>query len=979
VGVEKIISLPPLGKYLLLRELGRGGMGVVYLAEDTRLLRQVALKVLHPALTLDMGFTERFEREAQAIAAITHRGIVRVHAFEEVEGRYYIDMEYIQGSSLDQFQSSAPYTQADALSIMDRVLDALAICHDKGFVHRDIKPSNILIAKDGRVLLTDFGLALSSAFASASTATSSCFIGTPKYAPPESWDKTAPSPTGDVYSAGMVLLELLAGKTPYDGDSPLQIMRKMLEAPALDIDELLPDASKQLKLLLKDMLTAESGLRPASAGIALSRLRETPEFGESAPDGDRTVWIKSPTSTPKPSKLQVWRAPILIATTVMLILATVLGVTAGISTGEPGLSSSKAKEMADEAAVTETLPPPELPCPGVDHFAVVGNRALFTGSAGDWRTLWSWDADAGSVEAIWPELTLGPGDCAFKDGAYLVEGGIVGVVRSEALGTYLIRTDGTAKGTTVIAHLTNEASRRFKILAEHDGIVYFNRIEVGGALGLWASDGTIEGTRYLWGEGQTEEITVLDFTEEGNMHFASRSGGTLFYWSKGYHEPVLIHSASGPIGDIIVIGTRVLFEAHEPETGTELWVADSEVGSATILMDFMPGPKSGMGSPQFTRFKNGVVFCAATEEHGREPWFTDGTREGTRLVADINPGPLGSMPYRFTVSGDLLYFSAMTASHGRELWVTDGTPEGTHMLTDIAPGIASTTPYAFCPYNGGLLFSPHDPVLGEELWFTDGTPEGTRLLFDCMPGPDSGEPHGTRVLGNRAIFGAFHPEYGRVVWETDGTAEGTRPVLTHLEGEPSALPPLAPWIAALGGLYMVNTTPEHGAELWVANSASGEFRLVRDIHPGPKGSHPREFLELDGLLYFVADDGIHGTELWRTDGTENGTILVLDTHSGPEGGNPRELTSFLGRLALVANLGPDYGTGIKVYNPATGASGIVAKSYSLNPHWNPTNLVDNGDGWLLFSTQNATGQTSLWRTNGHETFPIPVSGRLAGN
>lgn len=189
-------ELTRVGKYRILRELGRGGMGVVYLAEDTRLQREVALKLLHPALTLDRGFVDRFATEARAIAALTHPGIVRVHAFEEVDGCHLIDMEYVDGRSLDQVIARGPVSGKDTLNIIARVLEALAACHARGMVHRDIKPSNILIGYDGRILLSDFGLAMSFALASTSGATSSCFIGTPKYAPPESWDRVLPSPAG---------------------------------------------------------------------------------------------------------------------------------------------------------------------------------------------------------------------------------------------------------------------------------------------------------------------------------------------------------------------------------------------------------------------------------------------------------------------------------------------------------------------------------------------------------------------------------------------------------------------------------------------------------------------------------------------------------------------------------------------------------------------------------------------------------------
>jgi len=964
-------------------------MGVVYLAEDSRLRRQVALKVLHPALTLDTEFVSRFASEARAIATLTHPGIVGVHAFEEVGGSHLIDMEYIEGRSLDKLLARGPVGTADAINIAARVLEALGACHARSMVHRDIKPSNILIATDGRVLLSDFGLAMSFALASASAASSSCFIGTPKYAPPESWDKTPVSPAGDVYSTGLVILELLAGKTPFDGDTPLEIMRKSIQASVIPVRQLLPQISDGLAGLLEGMLAPDPSDRPSDAGIALQWLRETPEFAELPDDARDTMRITPPRALRVRSRLRSHRGRWLLLA-VFAVLMPIIGLL-WQRAGEPDTTTQPLEISTghqDESPRLSDI------SPDINDICVVGDSVVFVGNAGEWRTLWGQDKESGKAVPLWPTLSLGP-----KDGIYTVfpvEHGAVAVLRMESDGLFLFRTDGTADGTIVLAYAESAQANRIEVLGANDGKAYFNRIGGDDTFGLWETDGTIAGTRHRWGDWTTPVVSALRFSQSGGFYFSSHTNSTLYFWPKGAEEPFLLWPEFGSgtaMGDIISLGENILAAASSlsNDEGVELWMGTPEPGSLREFHVFTPGPENGFERAEFGRYANGVVFAARVPGFGRELWYSDGTEKGTCLIYDINPGTMGSNPYRFTESGGLLYFSAQTAGEGQELWVSDGTGEGTHLLTRCSPGLESSDPYAFCAFNGGLLFTPHDPVLGEELWFTDGTPEGTRLLFDCMPGPESGSPHGTVVFHDRAIFGANHPEFGRVLWETDGTPEGTRPMFTSLQGEPTPAPRAAPWTYFRGQVYIVKNTAETGAELWVSAPASDESMLLRDIHPGPQGSNPREFFPFNDYLYFVADDGLHGVELWRTDGTQSGTALFYDSRPGRESGNPTEFVRWGDNSFAFTALGtPDRGYGIFYYEFVTQGIGIAGGTDERGPYWRPTALAVYNDpeydvkgdaaldreGWLHFSTQNAAGYTTLWRTDGRKTVRIPTLGRV---
>ncbi len=271
------------GKYGIVRQIGRGGMGVVYLAEDGDLGRRVALKVLDRGLTAGPDFEERFRQEARLVAGLEHRGIVQIHNLVRVGADLAIDMAYVERGSLDDAVSKGGLTVHQALCWARDVLDALACCHEAGIVHRDVKPSNILLASDGRALLSDFGLAkllVSHQTSSILTkSTASLFVGTPQYAPPESWDGQEPAPAWDVYSVGMVLYEAIAGGLPYDAQTPFSLIKQMIERPVPPLAEAPADVSAALSSAVDGMTAREVARRPQNAGEALELLNALPELG----------------------------------------------------------------------------------------------------------------------------------------------------------------------------------------------------------------------------------------------------------------------------------------------------------------------------------------------------------------------------------------------------------------------------------------------------------------------------------------------------------------------------------------------------------------------------------------------------------------------------------------------------------------------------------------------------------------------------
>ena len=215
------------GRYEITQRLARGGMATVYRAVDTRLTRTVAVKVMHVGLGDDAEFARKFDREARAAAKLSHPNVVSVFdQGQDLEGpnsRPYIVMEYVQGQTLrDVLNREAPMAPSRALELMDPVFAALAAAHDAGLVHRDVKPENVLISERGQIKVADFGLAKAIS-SQTSTATQGLLIGTVSYLPPELVMSGKADARSDVYSAGVVLFELLTGRKPHTGDTPIQI------------------------------------------------------------------------------------------------------------------------------------------------------------------------------------------------------------------------------------------------------------------------------------------------------------------------------------------------------------------------------------------------------------------------------------------------------------------------------------------------------------------------------------------------------------------------------------------------------------------------------------------------------------------------------------------------------------------------------------------------------------------------------------
>ena len=261
-----------LGKYRVLRRLGQGGMGVVYLAHDPRLDRHVALKVLPQSLSEDPVLLERFLREARAAARFNHANVVTVHEIDEQDGICFLAMELMAGSILDLVRSQGRLSWQNASRAIAAVCRALAAAHPAGLVHRDIKPSNILRTATGEVKLSDFGLAKSAGVESSLT-TSNAVLGTPTYMSPEQCRSEPLDERSDLYSLGVSYFELLTGRPPYSAEQPLQICFAHCMTPIPDPRDLVEGIPEPCVTIVRRAMAKEPRDRYSTAAEMLADLR----------------------------------------------------------------------------------------------------------------------------------------------------------------------------------------------------------------------------------------------------------------------------------------------------------------------------------------------------------------------------------------------------------------------------------------------------------------------------------------------------------------------------------------------------------------------------------------------------------------------------------------------------------------------------------------------------------------------------------
>lgn len=248
------------GRYQILKELGRGGMGIVFQAQDKQLNEQVAIKILSPLLSHDAEAIARMKREVSSARRITHPNVIRIHDIAEANGLHYVSMEFFHGTNLrDHVKQSGALSQMQAYNIASQLCDGLEAAHRQGVIHRDLKSQNVIIDHANHVKIIDFGLART-AQAEGMTATG-LIMGTPEYMAPEQVAGKKVDERADIYSLGIILYELFTGRVPFTGDSAIAVGFKQLREKPSPPREKNPQLSPELEALILKTLEKDPALR----------------------------------------------------------------------------------------------------------------------------------------------------------------------------------------------------------------------------------------------------------------------------------------------------------------------------------------------------------------------------------------------------------------------------------------------------------------------------------------------------------------------------------------------------------------------------------------------------------------------------------------------------------------------------------------------------------------------------------------------
>lgn len=589
-----------LGRYHLLEPLGEGGMAAVYRAHDTRLEREVAIKVIRTDFDRDPAFLKRFEREARALAQLTHPHIVHVLDAGEQDGTPYVVMDYVAGGTLKAL-TGRPLPAAEAARLVVPIARALDHAHRQGIVHRDVKPANILLTPDGRPMLSDFGIAkvLSGPALTQLTGTG-IGIGTPDYMAPEQWTHEA-TPASDVYALGVVLYELVAGRRPYQADTPVAVLLKHANDPLPSARHIVP------------------GLPPAVEQVLVKALAKKPEdrYGTMGAFADALEQAVQTATAPRRPGLWPWLlglgaaavvAGLLVVTTGVVLWrltsATPTAVSAAVDTELPAEPAATSPQQAATAsleplpatAVPASTPVPATPSPVPTRAVSDGGGGLiaFYSNASGSNDIYIMNADGTNLR----QLTADEGDSRLpawsRDGQRLV-------YQSSVNGVYQIMMLTLVSGQTT--QITQDACNHFNpVWSGHGRLAFYSDCDGNREIYTTGADGT--GTVQLTFTDDVYNWFPFWSPDDTRITFSSNREGAkyqIFVMNADGTNPVPL--ARGCVSAFSPDGTRIVYSSYCDGTG-DILVMNAQGGNVVNLTN-------GVGenaNPSWSRDGTRIVF-----------------------------------------------------------------------------------------------------------------------------------------------------------------------------------------------------------------------------------------------------------------------------------------------------------------------------------------------------------------------------------
>jgi ELWxxDGT repeat protein len=744
--------------YRIVREIGRGGMGVVYEAWDNQLDRRVAVKMLHPYLFADHVVGEKLLREARLAARIEHPNVIRVYGVEMVDGRLAIEMQFIEGGSLPGVLSAGALPGSQAADLLGQILEALGACHEHSIIHCDLKPGNLLVSLDGRVYLSDFGIAKALSALDGTELgtpmTSGPLWGTPQYTPPEAWHGTTPSPQWDIYAAGVIVYEALLGQLPFEGRTPMAVMLEKHAKPLPSIARARTDISPEFCALVDDLVSHDVERRPKSAKAALLRLQRLPEFLQR--DSDTQPLRLPPGMERRAEPAQVPAVPTGPRPAPAVARASRPWWIVGAAVFLLGLAVAAGTLLWKSSAGTGAAALPPYNGEILDLTAT-NNRIFFSHDDGiHGRELWCVNADG----APWMVADINPGPDGSNPRRFIKrpDDNFFFAATTEEHGEELWHCNSyspEAKVRMVRDILPGPMGSEPQPVGFHEVVTLFYATTIKEGRELWATNGLAGQTAIVedinTGTGWSQPMDPAVTNCGNHAYIRAFNGGGQFLWRYEYDTNTIEKIDKCDGSWYIEFAGRLYYDFPTDEHGRELWVYDHEKRETSLFKDIMPGGGSSYPSDFFVHGGK-FYFQASTDIGGPELWISDGTVEGTILKREFINGASGGRPTGFVDTGESFLFKAHTESYGQELyWAAGGAIE---MVADLRPGTASSGPYNMNARNGWFYFSADDGASGEELWRLDLSNLSTKpeLVADLLPGPKGAEPHLMRWVNDTDAY-----------------------------------------------------------------------------------------------------------------------------------------------------------------------------------------------------------------------------------